>query len=100
VPAGWERYAFWQFSDRGQVPGVGNCDLDVFLGTEAELRALGKPGAPQTPPVTPEVTPVNPDDADFDALWSDTEHLARLEHTDLAVRMQQRIAALKARRAA
>jgi hypothetical protein len=33
-------------------------------------------------------------------LWSDTEHLARLEHTDLAVRMQQRIAALKARRAA
>jgi hypothetical protein len=44
--------------------------------------------------------PENPDTADFDALWEATEHLARLEHTDLAVRMQQRIAAIKARRAA
>jgi lysozyme len=37
---GWE-LAFWQHSSTGQAPGIpGNCDLDVFYGTRAQLAAL------------------------------------------------------------
>jgi GH25 family lysozyme M1 (1,4-beta-N-acetylmuramidase) len=35
-----------QYSDEGTVPGVaGPVDLDVFYGTEDQLRALGKGAA-------------------------------------------------------
>ena len=39
--AGWPRATFWQTSDHGTWPGIGGgLDLDWFLGTEDELRAL------------------------------------------------------------
>lgn len=38
VPAPWTTWTFWQYTDRGKVPGiVGPVDLDVFAGTYAEL---------------------------------------------------------------
>ena len=34
-------WCFWQFSDKGQLPGIkGHVDLDVFRGTLEELREL------------------------------------------------------------
>jgi GH25 family lysozyme M1 (1,4-beta-N-acetylmuramidase) len=39
--AGWPQATFWQYSDHGTWPGIGGgLDLDWFLGTENELRAL------------------------------------------------------------
>lgn len=47
--AGWERTHFWQYSATGSWRGIGGgLDLDWFLGTEAELRALVI-GAKQAP---------------------------------------------------
>lgn len=44
---GWTPLAIWQYSASGTVPGVaGAVDLNVFHGTAAELRALGKPAPP------------------------------------------------------
>ena len=41
LPKGWTDYAFWQYSENGQSDGVlGNCDMDVFNGTLAQLKAL------------------------------------------------------------
>lgn len=41
VPAGWQNWTLWQYSDAGQVPGIaGKVDLDRFAGTLEELRAL------------------------------------------------------------
>ena len=38
---GWPKWAFWQYSSGGKVPGiVGSVDLDYFAGTIAELHAL------------------------------------------------------------
>ena len=35
------RYTFWQHSGSGVVPGVeGDCDVNVFAGTEEQLRVL------------------------------------------------------------
>jgi len=43
LPSPWSRWAFWQHTDRGAVPGIeGPVDLDRFAGTPAEL----------SPPVT------------------------------------------------
>ena len=42
----WGAPAMKQYSDRGQVPGVGACDVDVFYGTTAQLLAYGKGGQP------------------------------------------------------
>jgi lysozyme len=40
---GWTRWAFWQRSSSGRVPGVnGDVDLDAFAGTRSELRRLGR----------------------------------------------------------
>lgn len=40
---GSERWTFWQFSARGQVPGVSTfVDLDVFNGNFDEFRELSK----------------------------------------------------------
>lgn len=46
VPACWKNFTFWQYSWTGRVPGIAtNCDLDIFNGTEAQLKefiATGK----------------------------------------------------------
>jgi lysozyme len=43
LPAGWQRWRFWQHSSAGQIAGVtGKVDLDTFAGTLAELRRLGR----------------------------------------------------------
>ncbi len=41
---GGEPSPFWQYADNGRCPGVqGACDLDRFIGTEADLFAYGVP---------------------------------------------------------
>jgi GH25 family lysozyme M1 (1,4-beta-N-acetylmuramidase) len=40
LPAGWSFYTFWQYSDRGRLPG----DQDVFNGAVAQLRTLASKG--------------------------------------------------------
>jgi lysozyme len=41
VPAPFTSWGFWQYDDMGSVPSItGNCDLNVFDGTEADLTAL------------------------------------------------------------
>lgn len=61
APEPWEFVAFWQFSDKGQVPGVvGNVDLNVFRGPLDRLPLYGKPGSipgPSPEPPKPEPTP-------------------------------------------
>jgi lysozyme len=45
-PAPWGRYAIWQYTAGGKVPGIaGDCDLDSFDGPVEALRALGKGGS-------------------------------------------------------
>ena len=45
VPAGWKRWAFWQYTDKGQVPGInGPVDLDRFEGSALDLRMLTRGG--------------------------------------------------------
>ncbi len=47
----WDRWTFWQYSDRGHVPGItGNVDMDVFNGTSEELAAFAGGRAPMPPP--------------------------------------------------
>ena len=62
LPWGRNSWTIWQFSDRGRLPGYSdNLDLDVFNGSEAQLRqqfGLGMPG-----------TVVVPDDA-LAILWA------------------------------
>ena len=46
LPPSWQRWAFWQYSQSGHVPGIsGNVDLDRFSGTLEDLRQLAR-GAP------------------------------------------------------
>lgn len=41
TPAGWKQWAFWQYTDKGNVPGIkGPVDLDRFEGNALELRLL------------------------------------------------------------
>jgi lysozyme len=43
LPAGWERWTFWQHASDGRVAGVsGPVDLDLFPGTLRELRRVGR----------------------------------------------------------
>ncbi len=45
VPGAWRRWAFWQYSDKGQVPGIqGPVDLDRFEGSAVTLRLLTRGG--------------------------------------------------------
>ena len=43
VPVNWPTWTMWQYSDGAQgpepheMPGIGRCDRDKFMGTEAEL---------------------------------------------------------------
>ncbi len=42
LPAGWSNWVFWQWSDKGSVPGIsGAVDIDVFNGDQAALAAFG-----------------------------------------------------------
>jgi GH25 family lysozyme M1 (1,4-beta-N-acetylmuramidase) len=42
LPSPWSRWTFWQYSDHGQVSGIGSSvDVDRFNGTLDDLRALG-----------------------------------------------------------
>lgn len=52
----WSHWTFWQYSDRGHVPGIsGNVDMDVFNGDAAALMAFAH-GAPPPPPPPPPST--------------------------------------------
>jgi hypothetical protein len=45
IPAGWSTWTFWQQTSEGQIPGhSGSLDINVFNGTEAELRAYASGG--------------------------------------------------------
>lgn len=58
VPSPWSVPAFWQYSEKGTVPGVnGNCDLNYFNGTLDRLPLYGKPKTEKEPPppVKPEI---------------------------------------------
>lgn len=39
LPGMWLKWTFWQTSDRQPIPGIGPCDVNIFNGTLAELRA-------------------------------------------------------------
>ncbi len=44
MPGGWTSWVFWQFSDRGSVPGIaGATDLDEFDGVLSDLMAFVTP---------------------------------------------------------
>ncbi len=43
VPAPWKAWTFWQYSDRGAVPGInGAVDLDLFAGTFEDLEDFAR----------------------------------------------------------
>ena len=55
VPPPWKKWTFWQYSGNGNGPQYGSTglslDMDLFNGTEAELRAFaGLSTPPPTPP--------------------------------------------------
>jgi len=67
IPEPWQDWKFWQFTDKGDGYFYGlngrDLDLDVFNGTESELRqyfGLGSSELPGTPP-----------DNAIDILWAD-----------------------------
>jgi lysozyme len=54
LPPGWDAWSFWQFSESGQVNGIGGAvDLDRFNGTLDQLRAIGLPAPPAPPDPAP-----------------------------------------------
>lgn len=54
-PKPWSHITFWQNDEHGVCPGVyGDCDLDYFMGTEVELKAMCvQPVAAKTVPAVP-----------------------------------------------
>ncbi len=43
VPSPWKAWTFWQYTERGEVPGItGPVDLDVFAGTFTELEEFAR----------------------------------------------------------
>jgi lysozyme len=47
----WSKWTFWQYTSNALVPGVaGRVDDNIFVGTEAELAALGGTSVPAAPP--------------------------------------------------
>lgn len=49
----WSRWTFWQFTDRGRVPGIsGGVDTNYFNGSLDDLRAFAD-GSPVMPPPPP-----------------------------------------------
>lgn len=54
VNENWDRWTFWQYSDRGRVPGIaGNVDMDLFNGSTEDLMAFAGGHAPMPPPPPP-----------------------------------------------
>jgi len=45
MPKTWSNWKFWQYSDRGKVPGIttGGVDVNVWNGTLADLEAWANP---------------------------------------------------------
>lgn len=51
----WKQWAFWQYSDNGRVDGIsGPVDLNVYSGTETELREEFVKGGGDEEPMTKE----------------------------------------------
>jgi lysozyme len=48
TPNGWGNWQFWQWADSGNVPGIGNCDQDVFNGSPTDL---GQVAGSDRPPI-------------------------------------------------
>lgn len=44
VPAGWEAWTLWQYTDSAQVAGIGVCDRSRFNGTAEELAEFWSRG--------------------------------------------------------
>jgi lysozyme len=43
---GWQDFAIWQYAQQGSLPGTsGDVDQDIFKGTRAALKTLGRIGA-------------------------------------------------------
>ena len=41
LPKPWKNYLFWQYTDKGAVPGIsGDVDMNRYAGTEEDLAAL------------------------------------------------------------
>lgn len=62
VPASWQKYTFWQFTegthnDPRPIQGVRPCDQNLFDGDEAALKALCSPTAAPPAVVVPEEHP-------------------------------------------
>jgi GH25 family lysozyme M1 (1,4-beta-N-acetylmuramidase) len=52
LPAGWKTWTFWQFSDKGRVPGIpGPVDVNHFNGDLAALTRLTQGAGPRIQPV-------------------------------------------------
>lgn len=52
LPAPWQRWTFWQYSESGTVAGVsgGNVDMDRFNGSVDDLLAFANSATMPTPP--------------------------------------------------
>lgn len=47
---GWPTYTLWQYSSTGSVPGIASAvDQNRFLGTRADLEAVGRPASAAGP---------------------------------------------------
>ncbi|MFB5674282.1 glycoside hydrolase family 25 protein [Paenibacillus terreus] len=69
----WKQWAFWQYSDNGRVDGIsGPVDLNVYSGTEAELREEFTKGGGDEEPMT------NEEKAAFQALQQQVAALQSL----------------------
>jgi hypothetical protein len=91
MPSAWSRYTFWQFTDSGQVDGIGgDVDLNRFDGDVSDLKKLERGGPLVVPPhPNPEededTEPPGPDDGD-------TGTLMRVEADGLNFRSEPRVA--------
>lgn len=53
TPEPWQFLAFWQYSDKGVVPGIkGPVDLNLFNGPKERLALYGKPATIVVPPIS------------------------------------------------
>jgi lysozyme len=69
----WKQWGFWQYSDNGRVDGIsGPVDLNVYSGTEAELREEFAKGGGDEEPMT------NEEKAAFQALQQQVAALQAL----------------------
>ena len=63
VPANWTTWTMWQYTDGNVGPqphsvnGIGNCDRDMFNGTEDQLRALWQSANSTVDPAVPAQDP-------------------------------------------